>query len=103
MPAKSSETSSQISRSLETFQSYWRNVYKQIQNPGAIVEAASQTASKATQQPASIVERVRNINRAQVAAGGVVLAECLGFFTVGEMIGRFKVVGYHGETGAAHH
>jgi F-type H+-transporting ATPase subunit g len=26
----------------------------------------------------------------------------LGFFTVGEMIGRFKLVGYRGDTGAHH-
>jgi len=36
-------------------------------------------------------------------AGGVLVAECLGFFTVGEMIGRFKLIGYHGEVAAAHH
>jgi hypothetical protein len=35
-------------------------------------------------------------------AGGVVAAEVLGFFTVGEMIGRMKLVGYHGEAGAHH-
>ena len=28
---------------------------------------------------------------------GVVTAEVLGFFTVGEMIGRFKLVGYRGD------
>lgn len=89
--------------SLETFQSYWQSAYKQALNPGALVQTASQTASKAAQQPASIVERLRNVNRAQVIAGGVVAAECIGFFTVGEMLGRFKVIGYHGDNGAAHH
>ncbi|KAK9416493.1 hypothetical protein SUNI508_01910 [Seiridium unicorne] len=88
--------------SLQTFQSYWQNAYKQVRNPSALLQSAQQTASKATQQPASLIERVRNVNRTQLAAGGVIAAECLGFFTVGEMIGRFKVVGYHGET-AAHH
>ncbi|KAK9771056.1 hypothetical protein AB5N19_08298 [Seiridium cardinale] len=88
--------------SLQTFQSYWQNAYKQIRNPSALLQNAQQTASKATQQPASLMERVRNVNRTQLAAGGVIAAECLGFFTVGEMIGRFKVVGYHGDT-AAHH
>ena len=28
---------------------------------------------------------------------GVIGAEVLGFFTVGEMIGRFKLVGYRGD------
>lgn len=31
---------------------------------------------------------------------GVLSAEMLGFFTVGEMVGRRKLVGYRGETGA---
>lgn len=74
-----------------------------MQNPSALLQTASQTVSKATEQPASIVQRAKNMNRAQVIAGGVVLAECLGFFTVGEMIGRFKIIGYHGESAAAHH
>ena len=32
----------------------------------------------------------------QMVAAGVVGAEVLGFFTVGEMIGRMKLVGYRG-------
>jgi F-type H+-transporting ATPase subunit g len=48
-------------------------------------------------------QQARALSRTQLAAGGVLLAECLGFFTVGEMIGRFKLVGYHGEANAAHH
>jgi len=34
---------------------------------------------------------------------GVVGAEVLGFFTVGEMIGKMKLVGYHGEVHHEHH
>ena len=34
--------------------------------------------------------------------GGVVLAELLGFFTVGEIIGRVKIVGYHGDVHHEH-
>jgi F-type H+-transporting ATPase subunit g len=85
--------------SIQTVQNYWQGIFKMAQNPSAI----AQTASKATQQPASLIQRAQNISRAQLVAGGVVAAECLGFFTVGEMIGRFKIVGYHGETAAAHH
>lgn len=29
---------------------------------------------------------------------GVIGAELLGFFTVGEILGRFKLVGYRGDT-----
>jgi hypothetical protein len=34
---------------------------------------------------------------------GVAGAEVLGFFTVGEMLGRFKIVGYKGDAGHEHH
>ena len=32
----------------------------------------------------------------QMIAAGVISAELLGFFTVGEMIGKMKLVGYRG-------
>ncbi|KAI5917870.1 GroES-like protein [Camillea tinctor] len=87
--------------SLQTFQTYFQNAWKTLQNPTALAQYASEISSKATQQP--IMQQIQNLNRAQLAAIGVVAAECLGFFTVGEMIGRFKIVGYHGDAGAAHH
>ena len=37
-----------------------------------------------------------------LTSAGVVLAEVVGFFTVGEMIGRLKIVGYRGGH-AEHH
>ncbi|KAI3322729.1 GroES-like protein [Xylariaceae sp. AK1471] len=86
--------------SIQTFQTYFQNVWK---NPSSLLQSASQTAAKTTQQPANILSRVQNLSRTQLIAGGVIAAECLGFFTVGEMIGRFKIIGYHGETAAAHH
>ncbi|KAM0329356.1 hypothetical protein ACHAQA_004662 [Verticillium albo-atrum] len=90
-----------------TFQSYAQNALQSAKNPGALFNSASQTAQSAAQtaaqQPTAAAQRLRNINTATIIAGGVVAAECLGFFTIGEMIGRFKLVGYHGETGAAHH
>ncbi|KAI1191787.1 mitochondrial ATP synthase g subunit-domain-containing protein [Nemania serpens] len=90
--------------SVETFQTYFQNVWK---NPTSLLQSASQvvseTAAKTAQQPGSILSRIQNVNRAQLAAAGVVAAECLGFFTVGEMIGRFKLIGYHGEVAPAHH
>ncbi|KAI1323220.1 hypothetical protein F5Y16DRAFT_412757 [Xylariaceae sp. FL0255] len=85
--------------SVSTFQTYFQNAWRSVQNPGALLQDASKTA----QQPASVASRLQNLSRAQLIAGGVIFAECLGFFTIGEMIGRFKLVGYHGETAAAHH
>ncbi|ROV99334.1 hypothetical protein VSDG_04005 [Cytospora chrysosperma] len=84
---------------LSTFQSYFNRALNAVKNPQSLL----QSASSATTAPASAVNQVRNISRAQLAGGAVLLAEVLGFFTVGEMIGRFKLVGYHGETGHAHH
>ncbi|KAK3896429.1 mitochondrial ATP synthase g subunit-domain-containing protein, partial [Staphylotrichum tortipilum] len=80
--------------SISTFQTYFQNLWKQLQTPGVFFANLAQSLNP---------QQARNLSRTQVVAGGVLLAECLGFFTVGEMIGRFKLVGYHGETHAAHH
>jgi F-type H+-transporting ATPase subunit g len=51
--------------------------------------------------PQGFLARVRNANAKEIALVGVTAAEVIGFFTVGEMIGRMNIVGYRGE--AAHH
>ncbi|ROT39691.1 hypothetical protein SODALDRAFT_358100 [Sodiomyces alkalinus F11] len=91
--------------SIETFQAYFQKALQSAKNPGALLASASQTASSAASRPGTAAQRLRGLDRAAILAGGVVLAECLGFFTIGEMIGRFKIVGYHGEApaAAAHH
>ncbi|KAM7206766.1 hypothetical protein V8F33_000409 [Rhypophila sp. PSN 637] len=76
---------------VNTFQSFFQNLWTRIQNPSTIFRGTNPLQS------------LRSISATQVVAGGVLAAECLGFFTVGEMIGRFKLIGYHGDTGAAHH
>ncbi|KAF6820703.1 mitochondrial f1f0-atp synthase [Colletotrichum sojae] len=83
---------------VSTFQTYFQTALNSVKNPSSLLSSASaaSTAVKST----NVASRV---NTATLAAGAVVTAECLGFFTVGEMIGRFKIVGYHGETHAAHH
>ncbi|KAF6805202.1 mitochondrial f1f0-atp synthase [Colletotrichum musicola] len=83
---------------VSTFQTYFQTALNSVKNPSSLLSSASaaSTAVKST----NVASRV---NTATLAAGAVVAAECLGFFTVGEMIGRFKIVGYHGETHAAHH
>lgn len=43
------------------------------------------------------------MSRQQAIAMGVVGAEVLGFFTVGTMIGRMKIIGYRGEKLGEHH
>ncbi|KAK7397546.1 ATP synthase subunit G atp20 [Neonectria punicea] len=76
--------------SAATFQTYYQNLLQSIQNRSF------------TQSSQNLIQSARNISTPQLAAGGVVVAELLGFFTVGEMIGRFKLVGYRGETGSHH-
>lgn len=86
-------------RSAATFQGYFNRAVGAVKNPGSLLQSTASSAAAAN--PASALERARNISTAQLVGGGVLLAEVLGFFTVGEIIGRFKLVGYHGET--AHH
>lgn len=86
-------------RSAATFQGYFNRALGAVKNPGSLLQSTASSAAAAN--PASALERARNISTAQVIGGGVLLAEVLGFFTVGEIIGRFKLIGYHGET--AHH
>ncbi|KAF8473228.1 mitochondrial ATP synthase g subunit-domain-containing protein [Kalaharituber pfeilii] len=47
--------------------------------------------------------RQKLTNRQTLINGGVVAAEVFGFFTVGEMIGRMKIVGYRGKVDHGHH
>lgn len=76
--------------SASTFQGFYQNLWQSIQNRSIIRSSQN------------FLQQIRGLSTAQIATGGVVLAECLGFFTVGEMIGRFKLVGYHGEVGSHH-
>ncbi|CAK7234498.1 ATP synthase subunit G atp20 [Sporothrix bragantina] len=77
---------------LATFQAAFQNAWVQLQNPAKLIQTST-----------AFVKSARNLTPTQLAAGGVLAAEILGFFTVGEIIGRFKLVGYHGATPAAHH
>jgi len=79
---------------MQTIQSYWGNLGKYLTNPSALTSAAESAASSAAAAPQSILQRAQGMDRKQMAALGIVGAELLGFFTVGEMIGKFKVVGY---------
>jgi F-type H+-transporting ATPase subunit g len=81
---------------VSTFQAYFQRLVKSVRNPSALFPSA------AGSNPQSFLQSLRNINSAQLISGAVIGAELLGFFTVGEIIGRFKVVGYRSDTGAHH-
>lgn len=59
--------------------------------------AAFQGVGFGDANPTTILNRVRNMNRQQWASVGVISAEVLGFFTVGEIIGKRKLIGYRGD------
>jgi len=81
--------------SVAQFQSYFQPLTNVFRNPRSIMSSASSATNAVN--PEAVLSSIRNVNRRQLTTVGIVFAEILGFFTVGEMIGRMKVVGYHGE------
>ncbi len=83
-------------RSVATFQNSYRALWKQVQKPQALIQSAQQAVAG----PGSVM---RNLSTAQLVAVSVLGLECVGFYTVGQIIGRFKLVGYYGHPAGAHH
>lgn len=96
----STQTAYTSNRPVATFQAYYRRLLSSVRNPSGLVTAS---ASAVPSSPQQALQSIRNLSRAQVASAAVIAAECLGFFTVGEIIGRRKIIGYHGEPQSAHH
>lgn len=78
---------------VQTFQTYGQNLLSAIRNPSAAGPS----------NPFNAISNLRNIGSAQLVTIGVVSAEILGFFTVGEMIGRMKIIGYRSSASHEHH
>ena len=95
-----------FSRTMQTVQSYLTPLTNAVRNPSSLMSqgarAAESTTQSAVSNPQSFLERVRNMDSATLLAAGIVTAETVGFFCVGEMIGRLKIVGYHGGHGEHH-
>lgn len=85
-----------VQRDLAHFQSYAQPLVRAFRNPSSLFVQSTDAVSSTS--PESILNRIRNVSRKDMATIGVVGAEVLGFFTIGEMIGRFKLVGYTGDT-----
>ena len=83
-------------RDLAAFNRYTQPIINAVRNPTGLLNHTTDTAS--AMSPDGILNRIRNVNRQQLISAGVIGAEVLGFFTVGEMIGRMKLVGYRGDT-----
>ncbi|PHH82319.1 hypothetical protein CDD82_6355 [Ophiocordyceps australis] len=71
--------------SIATFQSYYQSLWNALKS-GSLFKV-----------PQNMLQQLRNLGTPEIAAGAVIFAECVGFFSVGEMLGRFKIIGYHGE------
>ncbi len=98
------------SSSAAAFQEYFAPLLNAIRSPTHLRNVINDTArsmsdSASSINPGNVYHTIRNASPKTLAAAGVIGAEVLGFFTVGEMIGKFKVVGYRGyaHTGAAEH
>ena len=89
-PQYSTLTSTLLSRSPSAFQGYITAFTSAIRNPRSLFNSTAQASSMS---PEKMLGSIRNLNSAQLLTGGVAVAEVLGFFTVGEMIGRMKMVG----------
>ncbi|EAS32034.3 mitochondrial F1F0-ATP synthase G subunit [Coccidioides immitis RS] len=76
-----------------TFQAYFQPIFASLRQPSALL-------SNLSLKP--YLGRIRNMDRKQLALVGVTAAEVIGFFSVGEMLGRMKIVGYRGEPAHGH-
>lgn len=84
------------SSSISSMQSYMQPLTKVVRDPRNISSAVPSGSG------AQMLNQARNTNREQLTNYAVIIAQVLGFFTVGEMIGRLKLVGYHGEVHHEH-
>lgn len=80
----------QYCSNVQTFQTYGQNLMNAVRNPSA-------------NTPSNPFQAMRNIGSSQLVTVGVVTAEILGFFTVGEMVGRMKLIGYRSSSHDEHH
>lgn len=77
---------------MATFQTYGQNLLNGLRNPSAA----------GASNPFQAISKLRSLDNQQLATAGVVAAEIVGFFTIGEMIGRMKLIGYR-TSASAHH
>jgi F-type H+-transporting ATPase subunit g len=75
---------------MATIQGYFQPVVNAARNPSSLLSTVQSSAA----QPLNMLNQVRSMSSTQWMSVGVVAAEVIGFFTVGEMIGRLRLVGY---------
>ncbi|OAK97536.1 hypothetical protein IQ06DRAFT_254092 [Phaeosphaeriaceae sp. SRC1lsM3a] len=87
--------------SVQTMQAYIQPALNSLRNPAQLFNRISSEASQTS--PQNLLAQVRGMSNAQWASIGVVAAEVVGFFSVGEIIGRFKLVGYRAKEHGGEH
>ena len=85
---------------MAAIQSYMQQLRHTMRNPQSLIRATSQLGLL---DLSTMMSRIRSVDRQQMIDASVIGAELLGFFTVGQMIGRMKLVGYHSDKSAAAH
>lgn len=92
---------------VQSLQSYMTPMQNALKNPSSLMSRVSSTAGAsadaAVNNPQSFLTKLRNLDSATLTTVGVVAAETIGFFSVGEMIGRFHIVGYRSSAPHAGH
>ncbi|KZZ86997.1 ATPase, F0 complex, subunit G, mitochondrial [Ascosphaera apis ARSEF 7405] len=88
--------------SLATFKTYYQPVIKSLQAPTATIKCIYDTTFTLSTY-CNAVGKARALSKAQWAGASIVALEVLGFFSVGEMIGRRKIVGYRGDVAHEEH
>ncbi|KAK6333545.1 ATP synthase subunit G atp20 [Orbilia javanica] len=84
--------------SVQSFQTFYRPYVGPLLNPSSWwghIKSIRPRIS-ALPDPETAYRSVQGTSRKELAGYAVLAAECLGFFTVGTMIGRRKIVGYRG-------
>lgn len=91
---------------MATFQTYFQNMISSFRTTSLSQASSAAQSTAQSMSPQSIIKRIQSMDNQQMISVGVVAAEAIGFFTVGEMIGRMKLIGYsssqHGH-GATNH
>jgi F-type H+-transporting ATPase subunit g len=87
---------------MATISKYFQPVTNALKNPSGLFNAGVRTAESSAAQPVNILNRVRGFSQQEWVAAGIIAAEVLGFFSVGEIIGRFKLVGYRARDHSEH-
>lgn len=92
---------------MQTVQEVINPLTKAVRNPAGFGSQTAKVAEKSADQvisnPQSFLTRLRNLDHATLTTVGVTTAEVIGFFSIGEMIGRFKIVGYRTTGAHTHH